>query len=399
MVKPPASTMDDVQLLLEQLQQLKADNEQLREQLQQRPRAPDSVPDPVPGPSTSQPSLPPVNELQNVYVYAPRERKCPRFTGKLSVDLLTAERWVEEVRRCLEIRHMSRAEQVLFVMDHLDGSAKAEVHFHPSISRDTPEKIFAIVIENYSCTQSYIAAQLQFFQRSQREGESLRDYSHALKSLMDVVIGKTPGGVPNSDVVLRDQFIEHIHDDTLRRELRKEVLEAPDMLFVNLRGIALRWGETSRHGGKTRSRAFSCDTHCQVIDGVEASTHAVAAKPSDDILEIKECLRRQQAQLDTIMKHISTHGIQSSQSGVSQIPTSSKPFRFQADGKPICQRCNRAGHIARFCRLKPSGGKPGGGFTTEGEVHSQMVEGASDPQLSGNEGPLVPRARHQEGDW
>ena len=26
-----------------------------------------------------------------------------------------------------------------------------------------------------------------------------------------------------------------------------------------------------------------------------------------------------------------------------------RPYRYQADGKPICMRCNKAGHIARVC--------------------------------------------------
>ncbi|KAM3870032.1 guanylyl cyclase-activating protein 2-like [Diretmus argenteus] len=37
----------------------------------------------------------------------------------------------------------------------------------------------------------------------------------------------------------------------------------------------------------------------------------------------------------------------------------SKPYRFQPDGKPICMRCNKAGHIARFCRVDIAG-LPGG---------------------------------------
>ena len=136
----------------------------------------------------------------------------------MSTDLLTVEQWVEEVRRCLEVRHMPIVEQLLFIKDHLDGGAKAEVDFYPLNGRDTPDKIFAILTENYSCTQSYVAVQLQLFQRTQREGETLRDYCCVLKSLMDITVHKTPGGIPNHDLILRDQFIEHVLDDTLCRE-------------------------------------------------------------------------------------------------------------------------------------------------------------------------------------
>ena len=89
---------------MEQLQQLKAANEQLREQLQNQSQ----LPEPVPGSSTTSPNVVPAGSLAcdatNLrYVYVPRERKCPKFTGKMSVDLLTVEQWIEEVRRCLEL--------------------------------------------------------------------------------------------------------------------------------------------------------------------------------------------------------------------------------------------------------------------------------------------------------
>lgn len=375
--------MDDLQAIMEEMRQLKATNEQLREQL----RGQAQVSDPVQGTSTTPPNVAHVSSLASDatnarYLYVPRERKCSKFTGKMSVDLLTVEQWVEEVRRCLEVRYMPIAEQLLFITDHLEGGAKAEINFHPIANRDTPDKIFAILTENYSCSQSYVAAQLQLFQRTQREGESLRDYSHALKSLMDVVVRKTPGGIPNSDMLLRDQFIEHVLDDMLRRELKQRVIQEPTTTFVDLRGVALRWAEASRQGGRVKPRAYSCDTYSQAVERVEADTSAVTARPNDEIAEIKECLRKQQAQLDTIMKRITAHLPPPTQSGTA--PNSPKQLRFQADGTPICHRCNRAGHIARSCRVKLTAPQTRVRSSSEAGVHSQVVGGEPDSQLSGN---------------
>ena len=368
---------------MEELRQLKATNEQLREQLREQSQ----VPDPVPGPSTAPVEVAPISSVSSDaanlrYLYVPRERKCSKFTGKMSVDLLTVEQWVEEVRRCLVVRHMSIAEQLLFITDHLDGGAKSEINFHPSANRDTPEKIFAILTENYSCSQSYVSAQLQFFQRTQREGESLRDFSHALKSLMDAIIRKTPSGISNADMLLRDQFIEHVLDDMLRRELKQRVIQETTTTFVELRSIALRWAEASRQGARVKPRAYSCDSHSQVVDSFEVSTNAVTARPSDEIAEIKECLRKQQTQLDTIMKHVTAQPAPPTQSDA--VPNSAKRFRFQADGKPICHRCNRPGHIARFCRVDLTAPKARVGAGSEVGVHSQVVGGGPDFQPSGN---------------
>ena len=375
--------MEDLQAVMEELRQLKATNEQLREQLSEQSQVPDSVPGPSTAPPDTHPVSRPTHDATNHrYLYVPRERKCSKFTGKLSVDLLTVEQWIEEVRRCLEVRHMSIAEQLLFITDHLEGGAKSEINFHHSANRDTPEKIFSILTENFKCSQSYVAAQLQFFQRTQREGESLRDFSHALKSLMDVVINKTPVSIPNSDVLLRDQFIEHVLDDMLRRELKQRVIQEPTITFVDLRGLALRWAEASRRGGRTKPRTYSCDTYSQAVESFEAGTNAVTARPSDEIAEIKECLRKQQAQLDAIMRHVTAQVPQPTQS--DDPPSSAKHFRSQADGKPICHRCNRAGHIARFCRVNVPAPKARVRSSTEVGVHSQVVGGGPDSQPSGN---------------
>lgn len=84
-----------LQALTELVQQLQSENARLREETTQRVVAapandlsegPSSAPIPLtnslPVP-VSMPSLPVVTER---YVYVPRERKCPRFSGKASQD-------------------------------------------------------------------------------------------------------------------------------------------------------------------------------------------------------------------------------------------------------------------------------------------------------------------------
>lgn len=300
--------MEDIQSIMDQVRQLQAENEQLKSQMANE-RAASTQAQPSNEPSASTPAGGPVQSsaggpVQPQFVYIPRERKCPRFSGKLSVDLITVEKWIKEARRCLTVRQMSQAEQILFLYDHLDGGARAELDFHSPAERNSVEKIFSILSENYSCPQSYVASQLQFFQRSQKEGETLRDYSHALKALMDVAICKTPGGIPNSDQMLRDQFIEHVSDDMLRRELKRRVGQDADMSFTTLRGIAIKWAEEGKNRVRPRARVFSCDSCTQVQGSDMVESHAVTVPSFGDLAELKECFKKQQAQLDAIMKHI-----------------------------------------------------------------------------------------------
>lgn len=341
---------------MNELRQLRAENEQLKARgLGQEDatdgQAPNSESNAPPATTSSQQSTSSSTSgaaLQPRYVYVPRERKCSKFTGKLSADLLTVDQWVKEARRCLDARPLPDAEQVLFLYDHLDGAAKAEVEFHEISARDTAEKIFRILTENFSCSKSYVAAQLSFFQRHQKEGESLRDFSHSLKTLMEVVVKKTPEGVSNSDRVLRDQFAEGVNDDMLRRELKRRLALDPSMDFLTLRGAAIKWLEEGRQEVRPRPRAFSFDTYTSMGGGSGVQSNAITA-PNGEIAELKEAVRRQQTQLDAILSHLNASRPQGNQRGGGN---SSKSHRYQQDGKPICSRCNRVGHIAKYCRVE-----------------------------------------------
>lgn len=378
--------MEELQGLMDEIRQLRAENEQLKAQGRGQERVTnDSTSNSesgVPSATVSSEQSTSRDALMNTrYVYVPRERKCAKFTGKLSTDLLTVDQWVKEARRCLEARPMSDAEQVLFLYEHLDGGAKAEVDFHDSSHRNTAEKIFKILTDNFSCSKSYVAAQLSFFQRHQKEGEPLRDFSHALKTLMDAVKKKTPGGLLNSDRVLRDQFAEGVNDDMLRRELKRRLALDSDMDFLTLRGVAIKWLEEGRQGVRPRPRAYSFDTHASMGAGPGAESNAIAASNSE-MAELKECLRRQQAQLDAILTQLNVSRPQNGQRGGGN---SSRMYRFQEDGKPICLRCNRAGHIAKHCRVE------GGPIDVTAHrvpqrtmSHNQLVEQSMSLQPQGN---------------
>ena len=121
---------------------------------------------------------------------------------------------------------------------------------------------------------------------------------------MDVVIRKTPGGIPKSDQFLRNQFIEHVHDDMLRRELKQSISQNPTMSFTTLCGIAISWAEEGRNGSRQRACAFSCNTYTTSEDRDVAETNAITVPSQSDLAELKECLKKQQVRLDAIMKHI-----------------------------------------------------------------------------------------------
>lgn len=149
--------------------------------------------------------------------------------------------WVEEVQACVRARHLSAADQALFIFDHLEGEAKEEIKFRSAAERGDPNKVLTILQELYGCSQPYVTLQQAFFSRHQLEGETLHVFSLALMALMAQVKQCAPDGIPNADVLLRDQFIEHVLDCSLRRELKQLVSHQPTATLFELRSEAIRW--------------------------------------------------------------------------------------------------------------------------------------------------------------
>ena len=129
---------EQIRALTELVQQLKAENNRLKD------GGNGTVNVEAPGPSsrvvTNNVSS---DSTGRVYMYAPRERKCPRF-----------------------VQH-TQVEQATFLCDLLDGEAKREVKFSSPTDRATPEAIFTILLDNFGCDQTYVSLQRQFFQRRQ----------------------------------------------------------------------------------------------------------------------------------------------------------------------------------------------------------------------------------------
>ena len=290
---------------------------------------------------------------ERVYVYAPRERKCPRFAGVMVQDGLTVEDWVEEARKSLSVRQTSPAEQAAFLCDLLDGEAKREVKFGSPADRANPEAIFTILLDNFGCDQTYVTLQRQFFQRRQQDNESIREFSHALLHLMELLKCKDPRGVVHPELLIRDTFIENVRDAKLQRELAHLVRQHPNQSFTEIRNAAIKWEKRGPPTSTQRARAYSCDSHASGVSEREVDANAISVGHSDELSDLKECLRKQQVQLDAILKHLGPPTSVPNHVNSQDFPTGNrpKPYKFQPDGKPICMRCNRTGHIARFCRV------------------------------------------------
>lgn len=320
----------ELQELRDLVEQLRADNERLR---LERAAA-------VPGPSSAPPNVLPTGlpvtraPTTERLVFVPRDRKCPMFRGRSGIGLTE---WIEEVQACMRARHLSTSDQAFFLFDHLEGEARDEVKFRPNAEREDPAKIIAVLQELYGCCESYVALQEAFFSRRQREGETLQEFSLALMSLMTSVKQRAPGDVPNAEVLLRDQFVEHVLDGALRRELKQCVRRQPAATLLEVRAEAIRWEREGLPGG-VRGRSHSVPSALGFQFGVQSDSRLVVNSPRvSELSEMREMLKLQQGQLNQLTQSI------------ARIQSSSQRGRSSHNGPIICRRCQQPGHFAREC--------------------------------------------------
>lgn len=322
----------ELQELRDLVAQLRAENNRLQQEQAAAVPGPSAAPS-IPAqalPATSTSTAPAIERL----VLVPRDRKCPVFRGRVGIGL---EEWIEEAQACMRARHLSTFDQAFFLFDHLEGEAREEIKYRPTADRSDPDKVIAVLRELYGPSDSYVALQEAFFSRRQQDGETLQEFSLALMGLMSAVKQNAPNGMPNADVLLRDQFIENVIDGSLRRELKQLVRRQPTVSLLDARAEAIRWEREGLPGG-VRGRSHSVPLTMGLQCGVQTASPVACSPQASELQEVKSMLKLQQEQLNRLTEALAHLQVNQSRDH--------SPYR----GPVLCRRCQRPGHFARECR-------------------------------------------------
>ena len=114
-------------------------------------------------------------------VYLPKEKKCSMFSGKSGT--LSYYDWLDDLESSVSFNRYKGRERAAYIYDHLEGEARQEIKHSVSEIRQDPDEILHVLKETYGHPLSLTKAQKCFFDRKQKEGESLREYCHELLSL------------------------------------------------------------------------------------------------------------------------------------------------------------------------------------------------------------------------
>lgn len=166
--------------------------------------------------------------------------------------------WLDEINSVLSFRHFQQSEKAMFIYDHLGGEAKQEIKYRSMTEEVDPDCVLTILKEIYGQPSSLTHLQKQFFDRKQRDSETIREYSHALMAIIDEISRCEVKHTWCSDFALRDQFAENVRDTVLRRELKRIIRQDSGISFFNLRKEAILWEDGDAAATSSRRRVDVC---------------------------------------------------------------------------------------------------------------------------------------------
>ena len=302
-----------------------------------------------------------------ITVKVPRERKLRKFAGGRDDGML--EEWIGDATRA--IAGQTDADAVDFLLYHLDGVAKEEVRLRPAEERASPAAVFKVLRDCFSEGLTSTQALRKFFERRQKDRESVREFSHALMLLLARVERLDAAAVTDKDKLLRDQFLENLADPQLRRDIKRWVRDHPTKTFQEIRDEVQRWiDEDGTPPRKTVVREVTTghppnEVTCDEVKGA-ADLRKVISELVTGQKILAENLQKQQKILAEQIQ-CQQAALERQQQAISQLSVGNQQW-----WQPGCFGCGSRTHLRRDCPSNNRQNQRAGGSRNRGSEHKQL---------------------------
>ena len=158
----------------------------------------------------------------------------------------TLKEWLDDLDTYAGQLSLTDKEKVSATVDHLAGSAREEVLCCPLKDRDEFSKLRELLRLRFGSPETVQSLNHAFYSREQLEGESLTDFSRSIMRLYDRMEAMATDSKEKAALnqlregALKEQFVRGVSDPSVRRELRRLVVDHPESTFFELRNLALR---------------------------------------------------------------------------------------------------------------------------------------------------------------
>jgi len=226
---------------------------------------------------------------QSQTVVMRREFRLAKFSGDGEPEI---DEWAADVERALAAARLNPDEQVVFVLEHITGTAKREIRLRPSYLTSTVSQILDILKSRFGAvTGPYEDVIESFFGKKQGPRETLQEFSLALAAMMERVKLEDSGMAATADSLLKKRFVAGMRDQTHAPLLKTLMAENPRASFWEFR-------ETAIHtlGGYQMS-------HPSIREAVVQQQHQTRRVTEEEVSlkDVMRLLKKQQEQLDSLL--------------------------------------------------------------------------------------------------
>lgn len=274
----------------------------------------------------------------------------PKFKG-VGGELKFSE-WKEQIQSLLQTREFNEQQKVSIVLGALTDEAKREVCVLGDTDRDTVVKILKHLETLYGDQVPVANLRLQFFSCTQNASESLRAYVLRLRELFCRLKRRDPDG-PLDEGHLLDQLLMGLRNAELRSTIRTYARRNPDATFNTVLEeiFLLECEQRPGAGHEIVAQAVGESSASKSVTGKEDWAETFRWELLQEVRGQMHALRQEiTQQLQPAADEPARYPPQPNQPPLRRRFQSYTPNTWAADGKPICRRCGRTGHIARFCR-------------------------------------------------
>uniref|UniRef100_A0A1A8HIY2 CCHC-type domain-containing protein n=2 Tax=Nothobranchius TaxID=28779 RepID=A0A1A8HIY2_9TELE len=279
----------------------------------------------------------------------------PKFKGH-GEDLKYCD-WKEQITGLLGTQELAEPRKVDIVLGALAGEAKRQVSVLEEKEKDQVRKILNYLDSLYGDRTPTSVLRSQFFGCTQKPSETVSSFILRLRELHCRLRRHDPDDSP-SDVALRDQLLLGLLEGPLAQALKVNARRNPEEDFAAIRQEALL---LDAEYGNTPTEAT-----CSAVSNPCASPKSSQGPGWKEALK-KEIMEDVKAQMGELTQEL----VREVKSLLQPAAVAPQPPRFErerrrstsyandrdAQGRPICHRCRRPGHIARFCR-EPNASPP-----------------------------------------
>lgn len=259
---------------------------------------------------------------------------------------LTFREWKSQVEYLAGLQGLNEAQCLGFVLGSLEGEAKREVQAAPAEKRGTAAAVFDYLSQLYGDNTSMAILRSRFFNCKQSPGQSLRSFSLQLRELASQLQRRNDPSLGAGETLIRDQFILGLREGPIRQNLRLQLRQNPAMTFEQIRSEAI-----------ALEQDYAGSEEAPVCMAAHRVVEATAPPPEDWKLELRAQMQELTKQLIEAVSQVRPANPPPRERAYSdggrdsqRHPTRpNSRLQWDEQGKPICLRCGKAGHISRFC--------------------------------------------------